>query len=127
MSFDRLDAYRVAIEYVGLTRPLVLRLRRSDVAMADQLQRAVLSVACNVAEGAGEFSPGDKARLYRYALRSAAETVAIVDAAGAIGATTGEEFTGLRDLGTRLVAMLTRLVVVSTDRRRTDRGPRTST
>jgi four helix bundle protein len=69
-SFDRLDSYRAAISLVGQVRPLVLRLRRQEGDMADQLHRAVLSVACNTAEGAGEFSAGDKARLYRYALRS---------------------------------------------------------
>jgi four helix bundle protein len=111
LTFDQLDAYKASIEYVRLTRPLVLRLRRQDLVMADQLQRAVLSVACNIAEGAGEFSPGDKARLYRYALRSATETVAILDAASAIGSAGHDEHTQNRSLGMRLVAMLTRLVM----------------
>jgi four helix bundle protein len=111
LTFDQLDAYKAAIEYVRLTRPLVLRLRRQDAVMADQLQRAVLSVACNIAEGAGEFSPGDKARLYRYALRSATETVAILDAAAAVGSAEHSEHTQNRSLGMRLVAMLTRLVM----------------
>jgi four helix bundle protein len=115
--FDRLDVYRVSIEYVRLTRPLVLRLRRDDTAMADQLQRAVLSVACNIAEGAGEFSAGDKARLYRYALRSATESIAILDASAVIGALGNDEQSVMRDTGTRLVAMLTRLVLVTGDRR----------
>jgi four helix bundle protein len=116
MHFDKLDVYRTAIEYVQATRPLVVRLRRRDLVIADQLQRAVLSVACNVAEGAGEFSPGDKARLYRYALRSATESVALVDASKAIGAAVVEEHHELRDTGLRLVAMLTRLVVTAAGR-----------
>jgi four helix bundle protein len=119
VSFDKLDAYRASIEYVRLTRPLVLRLRRQDLVMADQLQRAVLSVACNIAEGAGEFSPGDKARLYRYALRSATETVAILDAAWAVGSAGHGEHEQTRSLGMRLVAMLTRLVVTVTERKKT--------
>jgi four helix bundle protein len=117
MHFDRLDVYRLSIEYVGVSRPLVERLRRADGPMSDQLQRAVLSIACNVAEGAGEFSPGDKARLYRYALRSATESIAIVDAAAAIGQMKTDEHEAVRGAGIRLVAMLTRLVIVNADKR----------
>ena len=36
-------------------------------------------MALNIAEGAGEFSPADKARLYRIARRSATECAAILD------------------------------------------------
>ncbi|HSJ06018.1 MAG TPA: four helix bundle protein [Longimicrobiales bacterium] len=114
--FDRLDAYRSAINLVGQVRPLVLRLRRREDAMADQLHRAVLSVACNTAEGAGEFSAGDKARLYRYALRSAAEATAILDAARAINMMEAAEHQTCRDTSVRLVAMLTRLVLVTSAR-----------
>jgi four helix bundle protein len=111
INFDKLDAYRVAIEYVGLTRRLVLRLRKSDLPMADQLQRAVISVPCNLAEGAGEFSPRDKARFYRYALRSTTESIALLDASHAIGICDGEEYARSREAGMRLVMMLTRLVL----------------
>jgi four helix bundle protein len=115
-SFDRLDAYSCAIRLVGQARPLVLRLRRQEGDMADQLHRAVLSVACNTAEGAGEFSAGDKARLYRYALRSAAEATAILDAANVIGLAPAAEHQACRDTSIRLVAMLTRLVLVTSAR-----------
>ncbi|HSJ23820.1 MAG TPA: four helix bundle protein [Longimicrobiales bacterium] len=115
--FDRLDAYRLAIEFVSLTRPLVLRLRKTDLPMADQLQRAVISIPCNVAEGAGEFSLGDKARFYRYALRSATECVAVLDASHAIGALTPDAHERMRDVGIRLVKMLTRLVMSATPKK----------
>jgi four helix bundle protein len=112
--FDKLDAYQLAIEYVRLTRPLVLRLRTSDMPMADQLQRAVLSIPCNLAEGAGEFSPRDKARFYRYALRSTTESIALLDASRAIGACREPEHPRSREAGMRLVMMLTRLVLSAT-------------
>jgi four helix bundle protein len=115
-SFDRLDAYSCAIRLVGQALPLVLRLRRQECDMADQLHRAVLSVACNTAEGAGEFSAGDKARLYRYALRSAAEATAILDAANEIGLAPAADHKTCRDTSVRLVAMLTRLVLVTSAR-----------
>jgi four helix bundle protein len=116
MGFDQLDAYRVALEYVALTRPLVMRLRRNELVLADQLHRAVLSIPCNLAEGAGEFSPGDKRRFYRYALRSSTETVALLDCARAAALLADDEHARCRTLGIRLVAMMTRLVLSTSDR-----------
>jgi four helix bundle protein len=111
MRFDRLDVYRAAIQYVGVTRPLVLRLRRQDPIMYDQLHRALISIPCNTAEGSGEFSPGDKAKLFRYALRSTTETIALIDTAHEIGLCAGEEHRRCIELGDRVVAMLTKLVL----------------
>ena len=47
--------------------------------LRDQLRRASVSIALNIAEGAGEFSPREKSRFYRMARRSAAECLAILD------------------------------------------------
>ena len=44
-----------------------------------QMRRAVRSVVLNIAEGAGEFSPKEKARLFRIARRSGWETVGVFD------------------------------------------------
>lgn len=44
--------------------------------MRNQLERSASSIVANIAEGAGEFSPSEKARFYRMARRSAIETVA---------------------------------------------------
>jgi len=115
-NFDKLDTYKLAVEYVALTRPLVLRLRKEDLFMADQLHRAVLSIVCNTAEGAGEFSPGEKRKFYRYALRSATETIGILDAAHAIGSTRGAEYELARETGSKIVGKLTRLIIVTSDR-----------
>jgi four helix bundle protein len=115
--FDRLDVYVLALEYFGMARPLVLRLRRTEQAMADQLQRSTLSIPLNIAEGAGEFSTGDKRKFYRYALRSAAESIAIVDACHRIDLCRSDEHERCRSAGMRLVAMLTRLVIVMGQRK----------
>jgi len=44
-----------------------------------QMRRAVRSVVLNIAEGAGEFSPKEKARLFRIGRRSGWETVGVFD------------------------------------------------
>lgn len=110
-TFDQLDVYRAAIEFVGMTRPLVLRLRTKDPVLFDQLHRSLVSIPCNIAEGAGEFSPGDKARFYRYALRSTTEAVSLIDTAHAIGLCSDDEHARWRQAGMRIVAMMTKLVL----------------
>ena len=115
VRFQQMDVYIAAIDYVGETRGLVLRLRRSDPVLADQLHRAIISIPLNIAEGAGEFSPADKARFYRYALRSGTETLAILDVCRKLGLMKPDE-DAARRTGDRVVAMLTRLVASTTDR-----------
>lgn len=47
--------------------------------LADQLDRAAVSIALNIAEGAGELAVRETARSYRIARRSATESPAILD------------------------------------------------
>ena len=117
-QFDRLDAYRTAVRYVGQTRALVMRLRTADPVLADQLHRCVLSVPLNIAEGAGEFSTGDKRRFYRYALRSATESVAVLDVCAEVGLLERDDWNTCRETGMRIVAMMTGLVLAMSDRDR---------
>jgi four helix bundle protein len=77
---ERLDAYRVATEALALGVLIARRVARVDGFLRDQLLRALTSVCFNMAEGSGEFSPGDKARFFRMARRSASEAAAITDA-----------------------------------------------
>ena len=109
---ERLDVYRAAIEFVGVADDLVERLPRGRAYLADQLQRAALSVPLNIAEGAGEFSRKDKRRFYRMALRSATESAAILDVCRCLRLSDDSRLTAGRDLLLRIVAMLTRLTKV---------------
>jgi four helix bundle protein len=76
---ERLDVYRTAIEWLTVADELATQLPRGRAYLADQLRRAATSVPLNIAEGAGEYSAGDKARFYRMARRSATESAAILD------------------------------------------------
>ena len=103
---DKLDVYRAAIEFVGHTNDIVEEFPRGRAYLADQLQRAATSIPLNIAEGAGEFSPNEKARFYRIAKRSATECAAILDAAKCLTVISADRYTPARELLIRIVAML---------------------
>ena len=112
ISFDheRLDVYQAAIEWVALSAGVVEDLPRGRAYLADQLQRAALSVPLNIAEGAGEFSKKEKARFYRMALRSATECAAILDVCKCLKLADQQPAAAGRDILLRVVSMLTRMV-----------------
>lgn len=62
---------RVLFERASLRDPFSIRACRSDAS-----GRESQPIIANTAEGAGEFSPPEKARFYRMARRSAIEVVA---------------------------------------------------
>ena len=74
---ERLDCYRVAIEFQALATTLVPR--RVYSALRDQLERASVSIPLNIAEAMGRFSPAERAHFFSIARGSATECAAIVD------------------------------------------------
>jgi len=74
-SLHRFDAYRLALAF----RAHVVRwLPIKRVELSDQLDRASLSIALNIAEGAGRAGR-DQARHYAIARGSAFECLAVLD------------------------------------------------
>ena len=107
---ERLDVYAKAIDFLVLADDVVEQLPRGRGYLADQLQRASLSIALNIAEGAGEFSGLEKARFYRMARRSATESAATLDACFRLGLLTEERFSAGRDVLLQVVSMLVRMI-----------------
>ena len=107
MEHQKLDAYNLALEFVQRAHAVAGGFGRGLGDLADQLRRASTSIALNIAEGAGEYAPKDKAKFYRFAKRAAAECAAIIEIAGKLDpARTAEEE---RKQLERLTAMLIRL------------------
>jgi four helix bundle protein len=79
LPHERLIVYQKAVALYEPVRQLVAGIRPPHAHLADQALRAVSSIPLNIAEGATEFSRGDKARFYRMALRSAGEAAATLD------------------------------------------------
>ena len=70
---EKLDVYRVALEFVVLVDGIIEYLPVGKAYLGDQLKRACSSIPLNIAEGAGEYSGNEKMRFYRMAKRSATE------------------------------------------------------
>ena len=78
MAFDhhKLDVYQCALDALDACDRVTAQLPKGRGHIRDQLDRASGSIVANIAEGAGEFTPREKARFYRIARRSAIEAVA---------------------------------------------------
>ena len=77
-DFEKMLVYRKSLEALDLAVDISNKIPRGHRQFADQLNRSASSVCLNVAEGAGEFKPIEKARFYRMALRSASESCSII-------------------------------------------------
>jgi four helix bundle protein len=106
---ERLDVYRVAVEFQLLAASIGSRGRLG--ALRNQLDRASISIVLNVAEGCGRFAPADKAHFYLIARGSAMESLAALSLMEARSLVALDPYRRGRALLTRVVTMLTRLAV----------------
>jgi four helix bundle protein len=92
----------------------VLRITRSAkkpgwADLCNQLKRASTSIALNIAEGSAEYSPAEKARLYRIALRSGAECHAACDVMVRVEVVAAGSIVNVQAMLEEIVAMLVAL------------------
>lgn len=110
LSFQRLDVYQRAIEFLALANDIVDQLPKGHAGRADQLVRAAESVVRNIAEGAGRWSEADSAKHYKIARGEAMECAACLDVLKLRKLVTEQSY----DCGIRLlegvVAMLTKMI-----------------
>ena len=112
MPFDheRLEVYRVALEFFDLADDLIDGLPRGRGHLANQRSRASLSIVNNIAEGAGKFSAGDKRRYDLTALGSSAECAAMLDVCLRRKLIDDHECQHGKELLDRIAAMLVKLI-----------------
>ena len=123
MDFERLDVYRVAIQFVALAQELADSLPKGKSSLRNQLERAAIFVPLNIAEGAGEYSRRDKRRFYRIARRSATECAAILHVISVLDLVAdSSKIPSTRALLVRIVKMLTRMAQASESNTFTDSG-----
>jgi len=110
LSFQRLDVYQRAIEFLALVYDLVDDLPRGNADRADQLTRASESVVRNIAEGAGRWSEADSANRYKIARGEAMECAACLDVMKLRKLITDDRYQRGNQLLEGVVAMLTKML-----------------
>ena len=110
LSFQKLDVYQRAIEFLALSRQVRTRLPRGHADLSDQLRRSAQSIVQNIAEGAGRMTRADKAKHYTIARGSAMESAAHLDILRADELVDPEHYERGVELLERVVAMLTKLI-----------------
>ncbi len=112
LTFDheRLDVYRLSIEYVAFSYRIAKGLTGIHRPARDQWLRAAQSIPLNIAEGNGKQSLKDKNRFFEIARGSALECASIHDVLRVCDAIDGESNIRGKSELKRIVSMLTRLI-----------------
>ena len=75
-SFEKLDVYKKTIDFVNSVFEICNNFpNKLQYSLGDQLRKASLSIANNIAEGSDKRFPKDKKKFYEYSLDSARECV----------------------------------------------------
>ena len=77
--FEQLEVYQKAVDFADQVAVLTETFPRGYGFLADQLNRAALSVATNLAEGNGRFTKPDRKHFFTIARGSAQECVPILE------------------------------------------------
>jgi len=105
-----------AFEVIALLNPLLAHVRKRDRPLADQLSRASSSIALNIAEGNGKFSPRDRCRFFDTAHGSALECAAGLDVLVAKRKLTRDQIQPGKERLQRMVRMLIGLIKRNSNR-----------
>ncbi len=109
-DYRQLRVYDMAIELTSETYRLTKTLPRSErYGLGQQMNRASVSIASNIAEGAGRGDSRDFARFLRIARGSACELEAQATMAARVGFLDGESARVLREHTEKLKASITNL------------------
>ena len=112
MPFDheKMDVYQLSVDFITQANEIIERFPKGRRYLADQLQRAALSVVLNIAEGAGKYAPKDKASFYTIARGSATECAAVLDVCHRLEIIEETIFERNKNYLDRIAQMLTKLI-----------------
>lgn len=108
-SFEKLDVWQEAMEFSHSIYHLTLSFSVQNQELAKQLQRAVLSIPLNIAEGSGRKSKADFKRLLAIANGSISESVASLQFAKKEKQVSNDEYTLHYAWATKIAKMLNSL------------------
>jgi four helix bundle protein len=80
-AFEKLQVYQKAVAFADTVCTLTKGFPRGYFFLADQLNRAALSIAANIAEGNGRFTKPDRKNFFGIARGSVQECVPLLELA----------------------------------------------
>ncbi len=110
-DFERLKVYQLALKFCDLVFATCKKFgHQYKRSIADQLERASLSITTNIAEGCGKKSRREKIKYFSYALDSAKECIPCLSVAHRQKQMSDEDNEKSRDLCTSICRMLAKLI-----------------
>jgi four helix bundle protein len=107
---EKLDAYRVGVQMVALANQLVAQIPRGYRNIADHLQRAASNTVLLLAEGANRRGAALKRQRFTDSRGECGEVGAAADLVRVLGLGSPTDAEELKQLASRVSAMLTRLI-----------------
>ena len=80
-AFEKLDVYQKAVDFTNEICNLTRNFPKGYYFLADQLNRASLSISANIAEGNGRFTKPDRKNFFGIARGSVQECVPLLELA----------------------------------------------
>jgi four helix bundle protein len=107
---EKLDVYRVAVEFAVWAHEIGKQIPRSERNIRDQWNRASVSIPLNIAEGNGKRSSADRKRFLEISRGSSLECASILDLLLQIRFVSPQESMHGKELLHREVSMLTKMI-----------------
>ena len=109
-AFEKLIVYQKAIAFADAACATTEAFPRGYGFLADQLNRASVSIAANIAEGNGRFTVADRRNFFGIARGSVQECVALLEITHRRSLMSSERYTTLRDDLEEIAKMLSGLI-----------------
>jgi len=110
LSYQKLDVYQCSIQFIACAAVILSKLPRGSSYLCDELRRASMSIALNIAEGVGKPTEADRSRYWGIARGSAMECGAILDVCDTLKLTHPDHLEKCRHLLERIVSMLSKMM-----------------
>jgi four helix bundle protein len=109
-AFEKLNVYQKAVDFADQVASLTEDFPRGYGFLADQLNRASLSIAANIAEGNGRFTKADRKNFFGIARGSVQECVPLLELARRRSLLPGVTHKKLKDALEEIARMLSGLI-----------------
>jgi four helix bundle protein len=108
--FENLDVYQKGVDFADQIAALTEKFPRGYYFLVDQLNRAALSIATNLAEGNGRFTKPDRKNFFTIARASTQECVPLLEVARRRGLIDEEAALGLKERLEIIAKMISGLI-----------------